>query len=104
VISKAEVFETSAPELRAELCDVVREECDLVSRTGDGDAAEAGVEQVWVDARVGVNENAFGGKALRAVNRDDRSVLEMAMLGGVELDLAVAVEGQRPDLFEFVCP
>src|ERR1700675_1962459 len=33
----------------------------------DGNVGEAGVEQVWVDAGIAVNEDAFGGKALGAV-------------------------------------
>ena len=59
---------------------------------GDGDVAEAGVEQVRVDAGVGVNEHALGGEALGAVTGDGVAVVEMAMLAGVELDLAVVVE------------
>ena len=59
---------------------------------GDGDVGEAGVEQVRVDAGIGVNENAFGGEALGAVTGDGIAVVEMTMLAGVELDLAVVVE------------
>ena len=59
---------------------------------GDGDVAEAGVEQVRVDAGIGVNENAFGGEALGAVTGDCVAVVEMTMLVGVEFDLAVVVE------------
>ena len=59
---------------------------------GDGDVAEAGVEQVRVDAGIGVNENAFGGEALGAVTGDGIAVVEMTMLAGVEFDLAVVVE------------
>ena len=36
---------------------------------GDGDVGEAGVEQVRVDAGIGVNEDAFGSEALGAVTR-----------------------------------
>ena len=59
---------------------------------GDGDVAEAGVEQVRVDAGIGVNEDAFGGEALGAVAGDGVAVVEMTMLAGVELDLPVVVE------------
>ena len=38
--------------MRAELGHVVGEECGLVAGAGDGDVAEAGVEQVRVDAGV----------------------------------------------------
>ena len=58
----------------------------------DGDIAEAGVEQVRVDPSVSVNENAFGSEPLRAVTGDGIAVVEMTMLVGVELDLAVVVE------------
>ena len=54
----------------------------LVAGAGDGDVAEAGVEQVRVDAGVGVNENAFGGEALGAVAGDGIAVVEMTMLAG----------------------
>ena len=79
-------------ELGAEFCHVVGEERGLVAGAGDGDVAEAGVEQVWVDAGIGVNEDAFGGEALGAVTGDGVAVVEMTMLAGVELDLAVVVE------------
>ena len=59
---------------------------------GDGDVAEAGVEQVRVDAGVGVDEDAFGGESLGAMTGDGVSVVEMPMLTGVELDLPVVVE------------
>ena len=59
---------------------------------GDGDVAEAGVEQVRVDAGIGVDEDALGGEALGAVAGDGVAVVEVAMLAGVELDLAIVVE------------
>ena len=59
---------------------------------GYGDVAETGVEQVRVDAGIGVNENAFGGEALRAVTGDGVAVVEVTMFAGVELDAAVVVE------------
>jgi hypothetical protein len=62
---------------------------------GDGDVAEAGVEQVRVDPSVSVNENALGGEPLRALTGDGITVVEMTMLDGVELDLAVVVEACR---------
>ena len=76
-------------ELWAELGEVVGKERGLVASAGDGDVAEAGVEQVRVDAGIGVNEDAFGGEALRAVAGDSIAVVEMRMLPGVEFDLAV---------------
>jgi len=85
-------FRDIGSELRCEFCNVVGEEPGLVAGTGDGDIGEAGVEQVGVDTGIGVNENAFGGEALGAMTGDGIAVVEMTMLGGVELDLAVVVE------------
>jgi len=75
-----------------EFCDVVGEERGLVAGAGDGNVAEAGVEQVRVDPSVSVNENAVGGEPLRAVTGDGIAVVEMTMLDGVEFDLPVVVE------------
>ena len=86
-------------EVGAEFCYVVCEEGGLVTGAGDRDVAEPGVEQVWVDASVGVNEDTFGGKALGAVTRDGIAVVEMTMLVSVELYLAVVVEpGREPTI------
>ena len=59
---------------------------------GDGDVGEAGVEQIWVNAGIGVNEYAFGSETLGAMTGNGVAVVEMAMLADVELDLSVAVE------------
>ena len=48
-----------------------------------------------MDASISVNENAFGGEPLRAVIGDGIAVVEMTMLDGVELDLAVVIEACR---------
>lgn len=82
-------------ELRAELCNVVGEERGLAACARDGDVAEAGVEQVRVDAGISVNEDAFGGEALGAVTRDGVAVVQMTMLVGIEFDQAVVVEADR---------
>ena len=79
-------------ELWAEFCHVVGEERGLVAGAGDGDVAEAGVEQVWVDAGIGVNEDAVGREALGTVTRDGVAVVKMTMISGAKLDLAVVVE------------
>jgi hypothetical protein len=60
-------FRDIGSELGLDFCQVVGKECGLVAGAGDGDLAEAGVEQVRVDTGIGVNEKAFGGEALRAV-------------------------------------
>ena len=46
----------------------------------DGDVAETGVEQVWVNAGVGIDQDALGGESLGAVTGDGVAVIEMAML------------------------
>ena len=78
--------------LRAELRDVVSEEGGLVARAGDGDISEAGVEQVRVNACIGVHQDALGGEALGAMAGDGVAMIEMAMLTGIEFDLPVVVE------------
>src|SRR6266478_9894438 len=58
----------------------------------DGDVPETAVEQVRVDAGIGVDKNAFGGEGLGAVTGNGVAVVEMTMLVGAEFDLAVVVE------------
>jgi integrase len=89
-------------ELRAEFYHVVGEERGLVAGAGDGDVGEAGVEQIWVDTRVGIDEDALGGRALGAVTGDGVAVVEMTMLAGVEFDLAVVVEFQTAGSYRSV--
>ena len=85
-------FRDVGSELRTEFCHVVGEERGLMAGARDGDVGEAGVEQVRVDTGIGVNEDAFGGKALGAVTGNGVAVVEMTMLVGVEFNLAVVVE------------
>ena len=61
---------------------VVRINLGVESGAGDGDVAEAGVEQVRVDGCVGVDEDALGGEALGAVAGDGVTVVEVALFGG----------------------
>jgi hypothetical protein len=79
-------------EFGAEFCHVVGEERGLVAGAGDGNIAESRVEQIRVDTDIGVDENAFGREALRAMTGDGIAVVEMTMVACVELDLAVVVE------------
>jgi len=88
-------FRNIGSELRAEFFHVVSEERGLVAGAGEGDVGEAGVEQVGVDAGIGVNEDAFGGEALGTVTGDGIAVVEMTVLAGVELDVAIVVEAGR---------
>ena len=59
---------------------------------GDGDVAEAGVEQVRMDAGIRVHEDALGGEALGTVARDGIAVVKVTMLFGIELNSAVVVQ------------
>src|SRR5580704_13590634 len=76
----------------AKLGSVVGIDLSVEGCARDGNVGEAGVEQVWVDAGIAVNEDAFGGKALGAVTGNGVAVVEMTMLVGAEFDLAVVVE------------
>ena len=70
---------------------------------GDGDVGEARVEQVRVDAGIGMNENAFGSEALGAVASDGIAVVEMTMLAGVELDLMIVVQAGGDSRIKLRC-
>ncbi len=58
----------------------------------DGDVGEPGVEQVRVDAGIGVHEHAVGCEPLRAVAVDGVAVVEMAMLASAKFNLPIVVE------------
>src|ERR1700721_2561294 len=73
-------------------CEVGGEERGLVTGAGDRDVSEAGVQQVWVDAGIGVNEDAFRGEALGTMASDSVAVVEMRMISGAKFDLAVVIE------------
>jgi hypothetical protein len=70
-----------------------------VAGAGDGNVTEAGVEQVWVNGCVGVDEDALGGEALGAVAGDGVAVVEVAMFGGIETGLASRFEAGRNSAF-----
>ena len=71
---------------------VVGKEYGIVAGARDGDVCKAGVEQVRVNAGVGVNEDALGGEALGAVASDRVAMVEMRMLAGIEFDLAIIAQ------------
>jgi len=48
-----------------------------------------------VRARIGVDQNAFGGETLRAMAGNSVAVIEMTMFFGIEVDLPVIVESGR---------
>ena len=82
-------------ELRAELDHVVRKNGGLMAGAGDRYVTKSGVEQVWVDAGVGIDEDALGGEALGTVAGDGVAVVEVVVLLGIEFDLALVVETGR---------
>ena len=63
--------------------------------SGDGHIAKTGIEQVWVDGGIGVDEDALGSQSLRTVAGDGVAVVEMTMFGGMELSLTVIVETDK---------
>ena len=80
------------PKLLSQAAHVIREDYRLVACAGDGYIAEARTEQVGMNASIGVNEDALGSKPLGTVASNGVAVIEMAMVGGMELDSAVVVE------------
>ena len=57
-------------ELRIELSDVISKKGGFAARAGDGYVAEAGVEQVRVNASVGIDQDSLSGGSLGTVARD----------------------------------
>jgi hypothetical protein len=88
-------FGNIGAELGAELVDVVGKEGSFKAGAGDGDVTKAGVEQVRMDACAGVDQDALCCESLRTVAGDRVAVVEVAILLGVEFDLAVVVEAGR---------
>jgi hypothetical protein len=62
---------------------------------GDGHVTETGTEQVGMHAGVGVDEDALGGQALGTVAGDRIAVVEMAVVGRIELDATLIVQAGR---------
>ena len=60
-----------------------------------GNVGEACVEQVRVNAGVGVNEDALGGKPLRAVAGDGIAVIEVRMFAGIEFNPAIIAQASE---------
>ena len=79
----------------AEIGSVIGIDLSVEACARDGNVGKAGVEQVWVDAGIAVDEDAFSSESLGAVTGDGVAVIEMAMLDGIKLDLAVVVEASR---------
>src|SRR5712692_5285682 len=92
---KSRTLGNFATQLLTKIGSVIGVDLSVEACARDGDVAEAGVEQIRVDVGIGVDENAFGRKALGAVTGEGVAVVEMTMLAGVEFDLAVVVEACR---------
>jgi hypothetical protein len=72
-------------EPRAEFCQIVREKRRLATGAGDGDVGEAGVEQIRVDIRIRMHEDTVRSETLSAMAGDGVAVVEVTMVGRVEL-------------------
>ena len=59
---------------------------------GNRDVSKAGIEEIRVDAGIGIYQDALCGEALRAVAGDCISVVKVTMLLGVEFNPAVIVK------------
>ena len=78
--------------MRDEFRYVVGEDYGIVAGARDGNVGKSRVEQIWVNAGVGVNEDALGGKPLRAVAGDGIAVVEVRMLAGIEFNPAIIAQ------------
>ena len=76
----------------AEIDSVIGIDLSVEACARDRNVGEAGVEQVWVDAGIAMNEDEFSSESLGAMTRDGVAMVEMTMLVGVEFDQAVVVE------------
>ena len=59
---------------------------------GDGDVPEAGVEQVRVNAGIGVDQDALGGESLGAVAGYGIPVIKVPMFFWIEFNLTIVFE------------
>ena len=82
-------------DLRIQFIYIVCKDRGLVAGARDGDVPETGIEQIRVNAGVGIDQNAFRGETLGTVAGNSVAVVEMAMLFGIEFDLPVIVEAGR---------
>jgi hypothetical protein len=71
---------------------VVGEDYGIVAGARGGNLGKARVEQVRADAGLGVNYDALGGKALRAVASDGIAVAEVSMLPSIQFNPAIIAQ------------
>jgi hypothetical protein len=79
-------------ELRIELNHVIGIEGGLTAGSGNRYVSKAGIEEVRVDARVGIYQDALCSEALRAVAGDCIPVVKVRVLFGIKIDSAVIVK------------
>ena len=91
---KCGCFADLGTEVLAEPVHIVGEDGGFVAGAGDGDIAEAGAEQVGMDAGIGMDENTFGRESLGTVACDRIAVVEVAVpvLRCIEFNLPIVVE------------
>jgi len=66
-------------QLRSEPGNVVCEEHELMTGTGDGDVCEAGVEQIGMNRGIGIDQDALCCQALGAMAGNGVAVIKVAM-------------------------
>jgi len=74
---------------------VVGEDYGIVAGARHGNVGKTRAEQVQVNAGVGVNEYALGGKPLRAVAGDGLAVIEVRMFAGIEFNPAIIAQASE---------
>ena len=71
---------------------IIGENHRLLTGARYGNVAEAGAEQVGMDAGVGVNKDTFAGESLGTMACDRIAVVKVAVLGCIEFNLPMVVE------------
>jgi len=75
-----------------ELGHVIGKQCGLMACAGHSDVSEPRVEQVRMDAGVGIHQDAFCRQTLGAMAGDGIAVIEVTVFNRIEVELAVVVE------------
>ena len=75
-----------------ELSHVVGVEDGFVAGAGNRDVSKAGIEEIRVDAGIGIYQDALSGEALRAVAGDRIPVIKVTVLLGIEFYPAVVIK------------
>src|SRR5258708_13180080 len=70
-------FGNLATQRLAKIGSVIGVDLSVEACARDGNVGEAGVEQVWMDAGIAVNEDAFCSESLGAMTGDSVAVVQM---------------------------